>query len=156
MLFSIPLFIISWISFFIFADKSRFHQFYPTCLFAAYLSCAVDFLATEHYVLWDYPKGTRTQTYLYHVLQQWGVYFVVVYLFLQKLPKKQKLLTFIPYVFYWTLIALMIEWIAVKTGFMKHEKWWGLQWSYVADWALYFLFYFHHKWRERGMSRLVR
>jgi hypothetical protein len=149
MTFSVSLFVISWICFFIFADKKKFHLFYPTCLFASYLACATDFLLTEHYVLWDYPEGTKMQTYSYHLMQQLGVYFVVSYLFLQNLPQRKHTFTLFRYVFYWTLLALLIEWLATTTGFMKYGKWWKLGWSYLCDWLLYFIFFFHHRWREK-------
>lgn len=149
MAFSITLFVISWICFAIFADKSKFHLFYPTCLLAIYLSCAVDFFATEHYILWDYPQGTKIQTYFYHLLQQLGVYPVVTYLYLQNLPKQDKNGALILHIFYWSILAFCIEWLAINSGYMKHVKWWSLGCSYIADWILYYIFYRHHKWREK-------
>ena len=148
MTFSITLFVISWICFFIFADRKNFHLFYSTCLLSAYLSSAVDFFATEHYVLWDYPQGTRLQTYLYHLMQQFGVYPVVVYLFLQTLPKKEDKFHLIRHVFYWTIFSIVVEWLATQIGFMKYEKWWNSGWSYFSDWILFFVFYLHYKWRS--------
>lgn len=107
MAFSITLFLISWSCFIIFSDKRRLHYFYPTCLLAIYMSCAVDFFATEHYILWDYPQGTKVQTNFYHLLQQLGVYPVVTYLYLQTLPKNNhRKWRVVRHIFYWSILAL--------------------------------------------------
>jgi hypothetical protein len=125
MTFSVTLFASSWICFFIFADKKKFHLFYPTFLFSAFIACAADFFATEHYLLWDYPQGTKIQTYFFHLMQQFGIYPVVTYLFLQTRPKQQITLTLTKHIFYWTILAIVLEWLALKMGFIKHEKWCG-------------------------------
>lgn len=152
MIFSVSLFVISWICFYLFADKKKFTIFYPSCLLSLYLSCAVDFFATEHYILWDYPQGSKIQTYFYHLLQQFGVYPVVTYLFLQTLPKNQNILHMLRHVFYWSILSITIEWLAISVGYMEHLKWWNLGWSYLCDWILYFIFYSHHKWREKWIE----
>lgn len=148
MSFSIILFIISWISFFIFADKKKFYLLAPTCYLAMYFACFSDMM-TSVYPLWDYPAPTKVQVFIRHVLHDNGIYPVVTYLFLQTLPQKQNTSSVLRHIFYWSLLAISLEWIAIKTGNMKHGYWWGFGWSYLADWFLYLFFYFHHKWRER-------
>jgi hypothetical protein len=146
MTFSLTLFVTSWVCFLIFSKKNKLRLFYSTCLLAMYLASIVDLLGGHHFPLWDYPDPSNIHAFIYHVLQQFGVYPVVVYLFLQTLPKQQNLITMSLHIFYWSIIALVIEWIAIKTGFMKYKNWWNLGWSYLADWILYFIFYWHHKW----------
>ncbi|MBP1934239.1 CBO0543 family protein [Ammoniphilus resinae] len=152
MTFSTTLFVISWICFFVFADKKKIIYFYPTCLLATYFSAAVDFLFTEHYPLWDYPHGTKMQTYIYHLMQQFGIYPVVTYLFLQTIPKRKTKFKLIRHIFYWTLLAIFIEWLAITTHFMEHMKWWNLGYSYTADWLLFFLFYGHFRWWNKKLQ----
>ncbi len=153
MAFSVILFVLSWIAFFVFADKKKFRLFWSTCLLGMYLAATVD-LFVHHYPLWDYPKGTKLEQYSYHLLQQLGVYPIVIYLYIQTLPrKKQSIVSMIRHILYWSLLALFLEWLAINTGYMEYKKWWNLGWSYLADWLLFFLFYCYFKWWERGERR---
>ncbi|WP_367749805.1 CBO0543 family protein [Ammoniphilus sp. 3BR4] len=103
--------------------SAGFTIFIPRALLAIYMSCAVDFFATEHYILWDYPQGTKMQTYFYHLLQQLGVYPVVTYLYLQTLPKNNhRKWRVVRHIFYWSILALSIEWLALNTGYIKIRK----------------------------------
>jgi hypothetical protein len=147
MAFSITLFIASWICFLIFADKKKLFDFMPTCYIAMILGFTTDLLI-HHYPLWDYPAATKMHSFGRHMLDEFGVYFVVSYLFLQTLPKKQTILAVSRHIFYWTLLAVILEWIALITGSMKHGLWWNLWCSFIADLFLFVLFYSHHKWRE--------
>lgn len=147
MVFSITLFVVSWICFFIFADTKKFHLYWTTCLLAMFLACTVDSFAHD-FSLWEYPKPKKMH-YLHHTMQQFGVYPIVVYLYIQTLPQKQNTLSVIRHIFYWSSLAVVIEWLATRTGYMEYQKWWNLGWSYLCDWILYLIFYFHHKWREK-------
>lgn len=136
---------LSWLCFIFFANKKKLRLFLPTCLLAMYLACTVDFFA-HHYDLWNYPAPTGRQTYWYHLSQQFGIYPIVVYFYLQWLPKGSNRLIFVGYVFLWTLFSILIEWLAVKLGYMEHKKWWTLWVSYVADWILFVVFYRNYRW----------
>lgn len=146
MTFSITLFVILWLFFFIFADKKKFYLIAPTCYIAMYLACTTDMMINV-YPLWEYPAPTKTQMFFRHILHDVGIYPVVTYLFLQTLPKHQTKSTVIARTFYWSILAISLEWLAIRTGQMKHGLWWNLGCSYIADWILFTLFYFHHKWR---------
>jgi hypothetical protein len=146
MAFTITLFLMAWICFIIFAEKEKFLLFYSTCLLAMYLAAFVDLLGGHHFPLWDYPDSSNIRAFIYHALQQFGVYPIVVYLFLQTLPKQQNTMTISLHILYWSIIAIVIEWVAVKTGFMEYKNWWNLGCSYLADLILYFIFYLHFKW----------
>lgn len=148
MIFSIVLFVLSWICFSFFADKQRFFSLAPTCYIAMYLACTTDLLV-HHYPLWDYPAPNKMQTYWRHLLHDLGIYPVVTYLFLQTLPIRQNTLTLVRHIFHWSLFAIFIEWLAIKAGVMKHQLWWNFGYSYASDWLLYLIFYSHHKWREK-------
>jgi hypothetical protein len=152
MAFSVTLFVLSWITFIVFADKKKFRLFWSTCLFGMYLAATIDLLA-DHYHLWDYPKGTQLEQYSYHLMQQLGVYLVVIYLYIQSLPHKQNIVSMFRHILYWSLLALFLEWLAINIGFMEYKKWWNLGWSYLADWLLFLLLYCYFKWWERGERR---
>ncbi len=151
MIFSISLFIVSWICFFVFADKKRFAEISPTCLIAMYLAVTSDMM-TNIYPLWEYPASTKTLIFFRHVLHDIGIYPVVTYLFLQTLPRKQTFSTVALHIFYWSILAILIEWAAVKTGNMKHNLWWSFYCSYLADWILFLLFFSHHKWQKKHIK----
>lgn len=136
---------LAWICFICFADKKRIREFYPTCLLAMYLASTGDFGA-HHYDLWNYPAPSGKQTFWYHLSQQLGIYPIVVYLFLQWLPKQRKMTRLTGYIFLWTVLAIFLEWLAITGGYMAYKRWWNIGLSYICDWILYFIFYWHYKW----------
>lgn len=148
MIFSIILFVISWLGFFFLADKKRIAEISPTCFIAMYLACTSDMM-TNVYPLWQYPAPTLTGVFFRHVLHDSSIYPVVTYLFLQTLPKKQTFFTIARHMFYWSILSFFIEWLAIRTGNMKHGLWWNNFCSYTADWLLFITFYTHHKWRDK-------
>ncbi|WP_066633550.1 CBO0543 family protein [Desulfolucanica intricata] len=149
MIFSIVLFAASWLCFFIFYKKEKFFLYAPTCYLAVILGLMTDVL-TDHYPLWQYPASSEIQKFWRDILDDFGVYFVVTYLFLQALPQKTTLLAFFRYFFYWTLLAVSLEWIALKTGNMEYGLWWNIGYSYLADWLLFAFFYGHYRWQEKN------
>lgn len=151
MTFSILLFAMSWICFFLLGDKKRFIELSPTCYLAMYLACTTDML-TNVYPLWEYPAKDRLHVFYRHVLQDAGIYPVVTYLFLQTLPERETILHVARHIFCWSLLAIGIEVIAITTNHMEHHLWWNYSWSYAFDWVLYIIFYAHHRWRRNRFS----
>jgi hypothetical protein len=147
MAFPIIKFISSWIIFIIFADKKQFFRFSSTLYLAMIFAFITDLLMFVH-PLWEYPSITKIELFWRQILNSLGIYFVVTYFYLQTLPKKQTLSTLSRHILYWSLLSILIEWIALKTGYIKHRFWWNLGWSYVADWVLFFVFYIHYKWQN--------
>lgn len=148
MKFSIILFVMSWLSFVIFADKKKFFIFSPTCYLAIILGFVTDVLI-HYYPLWSYPGNSDFEKCIRLYLDDFGVYFVITYLFLQTLPKRK---TFIPislHIFLWTLPSILIETIALWSESMSHDLWWSLYYSYFADWILFSIFYFHYRLRAK-------
>lgn len=148
MYFSITVFIVSWIAFIIFADKRKFFIFSPTCYVAIILGFATDLLIV-HYPLWSYPAQSCFSKCIRLYLDDFGVYFVVTYLFLQTLPKKRSIISLIFHIFLWTLPSILLEGIALMTHSMEHDLWWSIFYSYFSDWILFMLFYLHHKLRVK-------
>ncbi|WP_432663195.1 CBO0543 family protein [Wukongibacter baidiensis] len=148
MKFSITLFLISWLVFIIFADKKKFFTFSPTCYLAIILGFVTDLLI-HYYPLWSYPGSTDFQKCMRLYLDEFGVYFVVTYLFLQTLPKRKTFITIGVHIFLWTIPSILIEMIALWLESMKHDLWWSLYYSYFADWVLFFIFYLHHRLRVK-------
>lgn len=147
MVFSISVFLLSWTIYIFTADKNKFFKFAPTCYVAIILSLITELLTHHNYPLWDYPAATEAMTFIRHILDSFGVYFVVTYLFLQTLPQKQTLSTLAKHIFPWTILALLLEWVAVNTGNMKYGLWWNLGFSYLADWLLFILFFSYYRWQ---------
>ncbi|WP_134703563.1 CBO0543 family protein [Ammoniphilus sp. YIM 78166] len=153
MLFSITTFTLAWLAYIRFADKTKFHKLYPTVLLAMYLASSVDLFGSHHYKLWDYREEDKEGIeYLHHLLQQLGIYPVVTYLFLQYIPCEEINWRLLRYIFYWTLLSLTVEWLAIITGNMYYSKWWTLGYSYLADWILFLIFFFHYRWRKKHES----
>lgn len=151
MTFAIALFIISWIIYIFFADKSKLPRFLSTVYFGMIVALMSDLFM--HVVeLWKFNIENRLHIFIARWVTSWGVYFVIMYLFLQWLPKKQSFSSMFKYLFYWTTFSIIAEWFFLKMDWFIHVKWWNLFHSYWADWVLYLIFYFHYKWIEKYKS----
>ncbi|MEG6584060.1 CBO0543 family protein [Dendrosporobacter sp. 1207_IL3150] len=118
-LFFMITFFISWIIWFILADKSRWREILPVCVLASGLGMLTDDL-TEHAIMyWEYfgeePK------WVVQIADDLGIYVVVTYLFIQWLQKEKTLPNMLPYWFIWTGLSITIEYIHIATGHMTHQ-----------------------------------
>ena len=137
-------FIICWLTFLFFSNKKKFPLFITTVYLGIILALITDLMMFV-YPLWHYP-GTKIEQFCIQLLNGFGIYFVVIYFFLQSLPKKQTVITVARHVFHWSLFVILFEMLYLYIGFIKHGLWWNLGFSYVADWFLFIIFYIHHKW----------
>ncbi|MGM8365724.1 CBO0543 family protein [Virgibacillus sp. W0181] len=137
-------FTISWLIFFIFSYKKNFPIYILTSCIGIILAFITDLLMFV-YPLWKYP-GNPLELFGIQLMNAFGIYFVVIYFFLQAIPTKQTLLTMARYIFYWSMFVIALEFIFIHIGFIKHGLWWNLGFSYAADWILFTAFYIHHKW----------
>ncbi|WP_010095160.1 CBO0543 family protein [Ornithinibacillus scapharcae] len=137
-------FIISWVTFYLFSNKKKFPLFVSTVYLGIIFSFITDLLMFV-YPLWNYP-GTKLETFSIQLLNGFGIYFVVIYLFLQSLPKKQTILLVTRHIFYWSVFCILLELMYIYIGFIEHGLWWNIGLSYVADWILFVIFYLHHRW----------
>ncbi|MDN4494708.1 CBO0543 family protein [Ureibacillus aquaedulcis] len=146
-LIGIVTFIISWIAYLFFSDKKKFHLYVLTAYIGIILALITDLLMFV-YPLWNYP-GTKLEKFFIQLLNGFGLYFVVIYLFLQFLPKRQTVLTITRYIFFWSMFAIILEFIYLHIGFIEHGLWWNIMHSYIADLLLFVIFYLHHKWASK-------
>lgn len=141
-------FLLAWLAWFAFADKSRWRELFLVSLFALFLSTLTDALM-HHHKLWEFVDGTSITAEL---IDDFGLYIVVPYLFIQRLPRRAPG-PMLAYWFAWTGLAIIIEWIHIRAGVMTHHRWWTLTHSYLADWLLFWLFYrFHRLFRLDRLS----
>jgi len=105
-MFYIIFLILSWIVWFIWADKSRFQEIFPVSLFAVCIAGIADVI-TYHYPLWDYNGSTNP--IIPDISDNLGIYLVVTYLFIQWLPEKKTFFNLFRYFFIWTAITISIE-----------------------------------------------
>jgi hypothetical protein len=142
-MFFVIRFMIVWTIWILFADKRRWRELFIVGFFAGFLGSTTDNIMT-YYKLWDY-QNTNIHTVLPKLMDDWGIYIVVTYFFIQWLPKSKNFWSLFGYWFIWTSLAIGIEWIHLKTNHMKHFRWWTLWHSYMADWVLFTIFYQFHK-----------
>lgn len=142
-MFFIIWFLLSWSIWLIFADKKRWREIIPVCIFADFLGSLADIIV-EYYKYWEY-LGNVFHPLILDISDELGIYPVVTYLFIQWFPKTQSFWRIFFYWFAWTGLAIIIEYIHLITGHMEHSSGWTLWHSYVADWILFFLFYQFHK-----------
>jgi hypothetical protein len=142
-------FAIEWIIWFMFADKKRWREIFPVCIFAGFLGSLSDSVMHQ-YSLWMFDYGISV---IPDLLDDLGTYIVFTYLFIQWLPGTRTFLLLFGYFFLWTIVALVIEYIHLKTGHMTFHKWWTIWYSYIADWILFWLIYkYYHMFRFERLS----
>ncbi len=140
-MFHVAIFIIAWILWILLADKKRWRELFPVALLASFLGCITDNIM-HYYTLWHYQNGHPLLIYL---LNDFGVYIVVTYLFIQWLPKERSFRSMFGYWFIWTGMSISLELIYHATNHLIYHQWWNSWWSYLADWILYWIFYEYHK-----------
>lgn len=138
--FYIGWFILAWTIWLLLADKSRWREILPVCIFASFLGQATDSIMS-HYPLWEYIGFPL----LANLADDLGIYPVVVYLFIQWLPNKPSLKNMVKYWLVWTTVSIAIELIYKYYGYITYHQFWNTWYSYAADWFLYWLFYSFHK-----------
>lgn len=145
-------FILFWLVWILLADKKRWKELLPVCFFAALIGSTTDTIM-HHYQLWIYE--TMQTNLLADITDDWSVYIVVTYLFIQWLPKDKGFLNMFLYWVAWTTITITIELIHVYSGHMSYPKqsWWNPWWSYGTDWLLFWVFYkFHQIFNHEKLS----
>lgn len=152
-LFWVGQFFSFWLVWFTFAKRGRWHEYLPTCILASFTSVLVE-SGTYFYSLWKYSSHPLVAFYL----NAFGVYIVVMYLFLQWLPKKRTIANMLKYWFIWTAIVIVIERVHLLLGHMWYLKWWNSGYSYIADWFLFLIFYKYHVFiteRRNGRNSIL-
>lgn len=136
-MFWIISFILSWLVWLMFANKNRWKEIMPVCIFASWLSFILESWMHYVYTLWSY-----TELPILSLLGNgFGVYIVVPYFFIQLLPHKPALKTMLVYFFLWSNFAIIFEffhWYLLK---IEYHLWWNIGYSYLADWLLFWIFY---------------
>lgn len=124
-----------------FADKKRWRELIPVCFLASLLGAITDTIM-HHHKFWDYDDGCSAIPY---ILNDFGTYVVVTYLFIQYLPKERTPGAMVWYWVKWTAASIGIEWVHVHTGHLRYFRGWNMVWSYVSDWILFWIFYKYHQ-----------
>jgi hypothetical protein len=134
-MYFVILFFLSWIVFFLFADRSRFREFFGAVMFTVFLGLFTD-LIMVHYNLWSY-SGLPHPLYVIPLSLDLGIYPVVCFIFLQWLPKKWGRI--FRRSIYCSIAAILLEWMTLFTGHMVHHMWWNLGWSFVSDICIFLM-----------------
>lgn len=145
MVFYLCWFIAAWTAWLLLADKRRWREMAPVCTLASLLGILTDNLM-DHYPLWQYAEPELFS----HLADDFAIYIVVTYLFIQWLPARRTPGRMLRYWFLWTAAAITIETIYWRTGHIVYHQWWNMLCSYTADWILFWVFYSYHKllsWR---------
>ncbi len=134
-------FAVFWALWLILADKSRWREIFPVCLFASLLGTGTD-IAQHYYPLWMFDYNASM---LPELSDDFGVYIVITYLFIQWLPERRTPGPMLLYWFAWTSFTLALEWLHLKLGHMTYHQWWRIWHSYIADWLLFWIFYGYYR-----------
>lgn len=140
-MFHIVVFITSWISWILFSNKKRWREILPVCFLASMLAGLTD-MVVQHYPLWQYQDGDPM---FINLANNYGVFLVVTYLFIQWLPGKKTFWRMAAYWFVWTGATISLELLYNMTGRLVYHQWWNIWCSYLADWLLFAVFYYYHR-----------
>ncbi len=138
-MFFIIRFMLVWTIWLIFADKKRWRELFSISFFASAVGSTTDHLM-HYYDLWRY-QDKLINRFVLNAMDDWGIYIVVTYLFIQWLPRNRSIKNMVPYWIIWTSVAISIEFIHIKTNHMIHKNGWTFMHSYIADWVLFYVFY---------------
>jgi len=130
-------FIVSWLIWFIFANKKRWKEILPVSIFASWISFAVE--AWMHYVynLWSYAGSGILPLFG----NAFGIYLVVPYFFIQYLPQERTLVKMLVYLFLWADFAIVFEFLHWYFSKIEYHLWWNIGFSYLSDWLLFWIFF---------------
>jgi quercetin dioxygenase-like cupin family protein len=146
----IILFLASWTAFWLLADLTRWREFAPASLLAMIMSLTTD-TVVRAYPLWSYDDTiTHLPTVAVIILDDFGIYPVVAYLFLQYFPSRQARMAGYRYFIFWTTGVILLEMLFVSQNWMTHNLWWCLPHSYIADWLIFSLLLFFYRRFQRG------
>jgi hypothetical protein len=149
-MFWILRFILFWLIFILLADKQRWRELFTVGFFSIAIGASTDNLM-HHFHMWIYDN--QQTELIADLTDDWGVYIVTTYLFIQWLPKAKNFRNMIIYWLIWTTITIIIEFIHVYTGHMSYPSWWNIWWSYPCDWILFYVFYkFHQIFKLQKLS----
>lgn len=140
-MFHLAVFVASWVVWILFSEKKRWRELLPVSFFASMLGCLTDMIM-GCYPLWQYQDG---HPMFIHLANDFGIFLVVTYLFIQWLPKKQTFWPMTAYWFIWTAFTISIELYYDWTGRLIYHQWWNIWFSYLADWSLFAIFYSYHR-----------
>lgn len=144
MLFWSIRFIMEWVIWLALADKARWKEILPVCIFAGYISLVADQVC-ELLELWEYAPVDAFGD----LVNATGMYLVVTYLFIQWLPGNKSLPSLAAYFFIWTSLVIIIEFFHLQHGKLIYDNW-HLYYSYIADWILFGLLYkFYRVFRQQ-------
>lgn len=135
-------FIFFWLIFILLADKRRWRELLPVSIFSIALGATTDNIM-HHLLMWSYDD--KQTSLIADLTDDWSVYIVVTYLFIQWLPKNKNFRNMFIYWLIWTTITIAIEFIHVYTRHMTYSTWWNIGWSYLSDWLLFYIFYKYYQ-----------
>jgi len=135
----------AWLAFLVFAKKAQWRLYIPACMLAMIMSLTTDVLMIESR-LWSYndPTDILKSFVLINLWDDFGIYPVTTYLFLRYFPYGQSKPRKFVYFLGWTIYAISLEALYLRSGWMKHQGWWSLPYSYAADWLIYYALYRFH------------
>lgn len=151
-MFWIIRFILFWLIFILLADKQRWRELFTVGFFAVAIGASTDSIM-HHYKLWIYDN--MQTSILADLTDDWSLYLVTTYLFIQWLPKIKNFKNMFIYWLIWTTISITTEYIHILTGHMLYTTWWNIWWSYPSDWLLFYIFYkFHQIFKLQKLSQI--
>lgn len=140
------------LGFWLFCDKSRLRELYPSALFMCYIRFIEQYVLVEILHVWKYNHLPLPFSNLMNtpVVIDLLFYPVVGYLFMQKYPTGRPNRLF--YLIFWALALTINEYIAVATGTIKYKAPWGLFESYILYAAALVLLIWQYKFYARKVK----
>ncbi|ARU61335.1 hypothetical protein CBW65_10240 [Tumebacillus avium] len=121
---------LSLLAFWLFGDKSRFRELFPSMLAGSLLRLKEQYVFTHLTKVWEYEQLVPLfQVVDLPVLLDLTFFPIVSYLYLQHLPQ-QRLGKFF-YTLFAAALLLLYEYLMISFGHLRHHHQWNLLLSYL-------------------------
>ncbi|MFB5188881.1 cupin domain-containing protein [Alicyclobacillus fastidiosus] len=124
----------AWVCLLLFGDRKQFRRVFPSVAVGVIMSLASDII-TNQYPFWKYHDNEFLPPVVVQLLDDFGIYPCIAYLFVQHIPTSAK--KWIIYTACWVAGGMGVEWVMAYQGYLTYGLGWNLGWSFAADCAIF-------------------
>ncbi len=129
----------------IYADWKNWRKYYPTIIFAICIDFFISILLYEH-SLWYFHKAFLAPN---HTIADFFIAFtnfpLIVLIFLSRYPYKTQLIKQLAYIFFWSILFIVIETLFSFLKLLSYHNGWNFWWSLVVWFFIFIGIITHHK-----------
>ncbi|MDZ5474486.1 CBO0543 family protein [Bacillus sp. 31A1R] len=127
---------------FIWGNWSRWRELLPTFYYLSFMNLFYEFIGNEYKHLWKLESNI-TNEFLTICIYNFIVYPCIIVLFFGNLPteKAKTIISLIK----WIIVSVIIEYIALKLGYIKYLNGWNVYWTCFFWATMYPMLILHNR-----------